>query len=149
MAPASARAAAERIRGRYTLACQSIAAIGQELIEQKKSLGHGNYLEWVKAEFAFGVTTAHKFTKIAETFGANFQTSENLAFEAWAMLAAPSTPEPVREAVLERAANGEKVTAKQTRGPSRLAAPSHGSLGRICPPCLSFSSGHAWVCFCM
>src|SRR5690606_20317068 len=45
----------------------------------------------VKAEFAFGVTTAHKFTRIAETFGANFQTSENLAFEAWAMLAAPST----------------------------------------------------------
>lgn len=110
---ASARAAAERIRGRYSLACQSIAAIGQELIDQKKSLGHGNYLDWVKAEFAFGVTTAHKFTKIAETFGANFQNSENLAFEAWAMLAAPSTPEPVRTEVLERAANGEKVTAKE------------------------------------
>ncbi|EHJ97762.1 DUF3102 domain-containing protein [Agrobacterium tumefaciens] len=110
---ASARAAAERIRGRYSLACQSIAAIGQELIDQKKSLGHGNYLDWVKAEFAFGVTTAHKFTKIAETFGANFQNSENLAFEAWAMLASPSTPEPVRTEVLERASNGEKVTARE------------------------------------
>ena len=56
---------------------------------------------------------AWKRMQIAEKYGDNIDKVSHLSFSALASLAAPSTPEPVREAVLERAASGETVTAKQ------------------------------------
>lgn len=110
---ASARAAAERIRGRMQLAAESIIEVGRELIEQKKQLGHGNFLPWIEAEFGMSADSAGRFINVATRLGTEFRTVRNLAPTALYALAAPSTPEPVRTEVLERAAAGETVTAKQ------------------------------------
>lgn len=110
---ASARAAAERIRGRMQLAAESIIEVGRELIQQKKDLGHGNFLAWIDAEFGMSTRTSQNFISVAERFSDKYATVAHLAPTALYALAAPSTPEPVREQVLERAASGEKVTAKE------------------------------------
>ena len=113
---ASARAAAERIRGRLAGA---IIETGIDLMAQKDSLGHGNFLKWIDAEFGLSERTAQKFMSIAREIGPNAKDSSHLSFEALAKLAAPSTPEPVRTEVLERAASGERVTAKESEALKR------------------------------
>lgn len=110
---ASARAAAERIRGRMQLAAESIIEVGRELIEQKKQLGHGNFLPWIEAEFGMSGVSASRMMNVAIECGDKSFTVKHLAPTALYALAAPSTPEPVRTEVLERAASGETVTAKQ------------------------------------
>lgn len=110
---ASARAAAERIRGRMQLAAESIIEVGRELIEQKKQLGHGNFLPWIEAEFGMSERNAQRYMQIATEFSSNTTRVSHLSFRALAALAAPSTQPEVRTEVLERAAAGETVTAKQ------------------------------------
>lgn len=110
---ASARAAAERIRGRMQLAAESIIEVGRELIEQKKALGHGNFLPWIEAEFGMSADTAHNYMRVTNVYGDKFGTVRNLAPTALYALAAPSTPPEVREQVEERASKGEKVTAAE------------------------------------
>lgn len=110
---ASARAAAERIRGRMQLAAESIIEVGRELIQQKKDLGHGNFLAWIEAEFGMSERNAQRYMQVFEHFGSNATRVSDLSFRALVALSSDSTPEPVREQVLERAAAGEKVTAKE------------------------------------
>ena len=97
---------------RFTaLAAESIIVVGRELIEQKKSLGHGNYLAWIDAEFGMHRETASTYMRIANEYGENVGRVRHLSFRALAALAAPSTPPEVRAEVEERASKGEKVTA--------------------------------------
>jgi len=116
---ATARAAAERIRARLASA---IIETGHDLIAQKADLGHGNFLPWIRSEFGMSEDTAQKFMRIARELGENTESSRYLSFEALAKLAAPSTPELVRTEVLERAAKGEKVTAKEIEALKRQLA---------------------------
>lgn len=110
---ASARAAAERIRGRMQLAAESIIEVGRELIEQKKALGHGNFLPWIEAEFGMSDRTARRFISVANNMSGKLASLSNLGREAIYALAAPETPPEVREQVEERASKGEKVTAAE------------------------------------
>ncbi|MBV8885080.1 MAG: DUF3102 domain-containing protein [Chroococcidiopsidaceae cyanobacterium CP_BM_RX_35] len=89
---------------------QELLDIGQKLIEVKEQLGHGNFGNWLKAEFGWGITTAWKLMKSAEAF--KFSHCENLDIAASAMylLAAPSTPHEARQEALKRASDGEKIT---------------------------------------
>ncbi|GAB4073081.1 hypothetical protein KHC28_24235 [Ancylobacter sonchi] len=48
---ASARAAAERIRGRMQLVIEGAVAIGNDRIEQKSIPVHGNHLTSIESEF--------------------------------------------------------------------------------------------------
>lgn len=110
---ASALTAAERIRGRMQLAAESIIEVGRELAEQQSSMGRGNFLSWIEYEFAMSQSTAYRFMDVHKKLGSELPTVGSLAPTALYALAAPSTPEPVRAAVLKRAANGERVTAKE------------------------------------
>ena len=47
---------------------QSAIIIGQELIECKKEIGHGNWTIWLKENFNLSQESARKFMKIAERF---------------------------------------------------------------------------------
>lgn len=51
--------------------------------------------------------------RVAAEFGGNSERVTNLSFRALYALAAPSTPESVREEVIERASKGEKITARE------------------------------------
>lgn len=109
---ASARAAAERIKLRMARAAQDIIETGRELSDQKDALGHGNFLAWIEAEFGMTDRTARNFMAVHKQFGSKSEMISDLPPTALYALAAPSTPEPVRDEALGLAASGEKVTAK-------------------------------------
>jgi hypothetical protein len=90
------------------LAADSILEVGRELIEQKKTLGHGNFLPWIEAEFGMSEDSAARFINVANNLGDKFRSVRNLAPTALYALAAKSTPTEVREQVEERAAKGER-----------------------------------------
>ncbi|MBS7546273.1 DUF3102 domain-containing protein [Ancylobacter oerskovii] len=97
------------------LAAESIIEVGRELSEQKEALGHSNFMQWVDAEFEMSQASANRFMQVAERFGSNSSRVINLLPSALYALAAPSTPEPVREAVLERAEAGEREDFSTSR----------------------------------
>jgi hypothetical protein len=86
--------------------------IGQKLVQVKAHLGHGNFGNWLQAEFNWSQRTAQNFINVFEKFGSNAKKSAdlNMCFSALALLAAPSTPEEARETAIALAEAGEKVT---------------------------------------
>lgn len=108
---ASARAAAERIIAHKRLIGESAVSIGKDLTEQKAALGHGNYLSWIKSECSISYDLAARLVRIYEGIGDKVCNLQTLSISALDSLA--SSGEPVRAEVLARAADGEKVTAKE------------------------------------
>lgn len=90
---------------------QSVVEVDRDLIAVKAALGHGHFLGWIGAEFGMSEWTARNYMRFAEVYGGISGTVPDLPMGALYELAAPSTPEAVREAVVERAAAGDKVTA--------------------------------------
>lgn len=105
----AAHAAAERIRVRMSRTAQDIIEIGLDLIEQKKALGHGNYLTWIEAEFSMSDETARNFTRVAAEFGGKSQTVWNLPPTILYSLAAPSN-RPITEQALAQIDAGKPLT---------------------------------------
>ncbi|MEM9450394.1 MAG: DUF3102 domain-containing protein [Cyanobacteria bacterium P01_E01_bin.6] len=109
------KGASERINLRLRKTAEDIVAIGQDLISVKERLGHGNFLEWITAEFNMSQSTASRFMTVAEAFEGKLPTVGNLTPTVLYELAAPSTPEPVRQQMLEKAESGEKVSVKEVQ----------------------------------
>lgn len=89
---------------------QDIIDIGQKLTEVKQQLGHGNFRNWLKAEFEWGIWTATKFMQVANRFRCVKFTHLNIAASALYLLAAPSIPKLASEEALERANQGEFIS---------------------------------------
>lgn len=89
---------------------QGIVEVGQKLIDVKEKLGHGCFLTWLEAEFEWSESAATKFMQVGRQFKAVKFTSLDVAPSALYILAAPSTPEIVREEALARATAGEPIT---------------------------------------
>lgn len=101
---------AKSIHDLTRMAANGIMLVGQYLAETKERLGHGRFLDWVEREFAWKERTARNLMMVYECFkSANFA---DLQIEASALylIAAPSTPEPVRTEIIRRAESGEPVT---------------------------------------
>ncbi|NJM72013.1 MAG: DUF3102 domain-containing protein [Scytonema sp. RU_4_4] len=88
---------------------QDIIDIGQKLIEVKQYLGHGNFINWLKSEFNWSISTATKFMQVAEQFKFVNFTNLNITASALYLIAAPSAPKEARVEVLQRASNGENI----------------------------------------
>jgi len=104
------RAASERIKIRMKRTAEDIVAIGQDLIQTKQRLGHGQFGEWLKAEFDMGGSSAKRIMDVAERFGSEFTNLANLNASILYQLAAPSTPEEVVDRTIEARNTGETVT---------------------------------------
>jgi hypothetical protein len=111
-AAAEVRDASTRIKVRMHRTAQDIVEIGRDLILIKEKVGHGNFLPWIDAEFGMSQPTALNFMRVAEQFGEKIVSVTNLTPTVLYALAAPSTPEEVRDNVIEMAQRGEKVTTK-------------------------------------
>ncbi|WP_116654437.1 DUF3102 domain-containing protein [Pelagibacterium sediminicola] len=109
------RAAAERIRVRMKRTAEDIIAIGLDLIEVKSRLSHGAFLPWIEAEFGMTDRTAARFMQVAEVYGNKFDIMSNLTPTVLYELAAPSTPEPVRQIVEAKAEANESVTVEEVK----------------------------------
>lgn len=93
-----------------------IVDIGGKLVEVKDRLGgNGKFTNWLLAELGWSERTAYNFIGVYEKFGtANFAI-ENVAPSALYLLVAPGTPEPARQAAIEMANQGEKVSHRTAK----------------------------------
>jgi hypothetical protein len=112
---------ANAIRALRSRIVSDVAEIGRRLAEVKRLVGHGNWLPWLEREFGWSEDTAERFIRVHE-FVERLPDSASvrnlvltLPISSVYLLAALSTPESARDAVLERAANGEKLTHAQVK----------------------------------
>jgi hypothetical protein len=93
-----------------------IVEIGGKLAEVKDRLGgNGRFNGWLSAELGWSERTAYNFIAVHERFGSANFAIENVAPSALYLLVAPGTPEPARQAAVEMANQGEKVTHKTAK----------------------------------
>lgn len=85
----------------------NVVQIGQRLNEVKKLLEHGLFTDWCEVEFG----TAQRWMSVAETLGDKSDKLSHLGSSVLYLLAADSTPEAVREAVIEEAASTGRAPA--------------------------------------
>ena len=93
-----------------------IIEIGRRLTEAKRLAGHGGWLPWLDDEFGWTDRHARNFMSVYEMASKSEKFSDlNLSVSGLYLLAAPSTPEEAREAVIERAKNGEALSVKDVQ----------------------------------
>jgi Protein of unknown function (DUF3102) len=104
------------IRERLQRSAQDIWEIGQRLADVRAQLKHGQFDVWLKAEFGWSRRTAYNFINVYETFQERANLAQiDIATSALYLLAAPSTPQEVRDEYLQQAQQGKKVTHKGLR----------------------------------
>jgi Protein of unknown function (DUF3102) len=99
------------------LSKQAIVEIGRRLIEcERLCKAEGCWLQWLNIEFKWSRITADNFINVARAAARvkNFDTL-NVPVSALYLLAAPSTPAEVIEAVAERGEQGERVSLAEVR----------------------------------
>ena len=102
------------IQERLQRSAQDIWEIGQRLADVRDELKHGQFESWLKAEFNWSRRTAYNFINVYETFGERANLAQlDIASSALYLLAAPSTPNELREEYLLKAKEGEKITHKE------------------------------------
>lgn len=102
------------IREQLRKTAQDIWEIGQSLAEVRAQLKHGQFETWLKAEFGWSRRTADNFINVYETFGNRANLAQiDIATSALYLLAAPSTPENLREQYLQEAKTGKRITHKE------------------------------------
>jgi hypothetical protein len=123
------RAVAERIHKRTTVAViengRDLLAV-REMPEMK-----GRFVAWLKAEFNLSEGTAYNMMQAAENLGDRFVTITNIGPSALYALAAPSTPETVRQEIESRAAAGEKITVVEVERLKREARAAQEAAARL------------------
>lgn len=104
---------AKNIRTSLESVALSIVAIGNELIEAKELLPHGEFTPWVRQKFDWNERRCQEFMNVARRFkNANFADLK-ISNSALYLLAAPSTPDEAVEQALEEAREGNGI------GPAR------------------------------
>lgn len=114
-AAAAVRASARRLHDLERRTVTATIEIGRELLAVKELLGHGHFLPWLHAEFGWSDRTARNFMNVALQFGDKSETVSDLGAKVLYLLAAPSTPDDVRTAVVQRAEQGEPITTETVR----------------------------------
>jgi hypothetical protein len=100
-----AMAAADRIKQRMRGA---IIDIGVDLLHVKERLPHGQFGKWLLAEFTMTERTAQNYMSAA-ALASKSETVSVLRPKTIYLLAAPSTPEPTRQAIIDRLEAGEAL----------------------------------------
>ena len=96
-------------------AARDIIDIGTYLIEIKEKLGHGNFYNWLEAEFSWGKTTAYNFMRVAKKFKSSNFEDLNFLPSALYELSSVSTPESAINEAIERAKKGEVISDKTAK----------------------------------
>jgi len=94
---------------------ESIIAVGQKLLEVKERLVHGQWMDWLDAEFGWTDRTALNYMRVATHFETETISDLDIAASALYLLTAPSTPQEARQEAISRAQAGEKITPASAR----------------------------------
>ena len=106
---ASIRMMAETIRKRMK---NSIVETGRDLIRAKAQLAHGAFGPWLDAEFGMSSRTAQNYMRATDLADSKSEIVSHLPATILFRLAAPSTPEAVRDDAIARLERGEPVTGR-------------------------------------
>jgi len=87
----------------------NIVEIGRRLLQAKELIGHGYWGDWLQAEFAWSLSTAICFMRVAEKFG-TLNCLESFQPSALILLSYNSTPPEAVSEAIEQARNGRPVT---------------------------------------
>jgi hypothetical protein len=108
---------AKAIRDAAAITIKQIIEIGRRLTRAKELCGHGNWLLWLEENFGWTDRHALNFMRVYELslkseidFG-----NLELPISGLYLLAAPSTSDEAREAVIDAAAKGEKITVAKVK----------------------------------
>lgn len=104
---------ADRIRSLVNVVRGCIIEVGRELIEAKAEVPHGQWLPWLEREFGWTEDTAQNYMRVAKAFEIpNGSVFGALTIDATALyaLSAPDVPQSAREAAIEQAEAGERIT---------------------------------------
>ena len=94
----------------------SAMAVGASLLRAKGLLMHGQFEDWCTVEFGMSQRTAQNMMNVAKEFDGKSEIISLLSDTALYLLAAPSTPEPVRTQVLAEAQTSPgKVSVKRVK----------------------------------
>lgn len=105
----------ERIHNLARMTATGIVQIGQYLSEVKERIGHGRFLQWIGDRFEWKQAQAYRFIQVYENVKITNLINLDIDVSALYLIAAPKTPEPVRNAILTRAGNGESITHQGVR----------------------------------
>lgn len=111
----SAKATAERFRTHLRRTVSETISVGQALLEVKDQLDHGQFGDWLKAEFGAEARTAQNFMASAREYGSKPEIVSDLPLTVVYKLASPSVPDDVRRKVEAKARGGEPLTANSVR----------------------------------
>jgi hypothetical protein len=105
---------ADRIR---RLCVSSTVQTGKALLEAKRYLSHGEFLAWVELEVGIGARAAQLYMRAAQWVSKKHENVSHLSPSMLYILSASSTPEALRQEILDRLEAGErvKVAAVKTR----------------------------------
>lgn len=107
---AELRESAARIRALRQRATEHAIEIGRELLRIKASLPHGAFVKWVEKECDFKIRTAQDLMKLAREGVSNAPPAALLVPSTLRLFVSKTTPEPVRQLVLDKLERGERVS---------------------------------------
>ncbi len=94
-----------------TIQRTAVVDIGRKLIAVKDMLPHGSFLPWVES-FGMERRAALRAMQVADVFGTKWDTVSHLPISVVYKLAAPSTPDEVRDLVLQKIGPGKGITVR-------------------------------------
>lgn len=100
---------AERIRRQ---ASSSVIGIGKDLIEAKRYLSHGAFVDWVEGEVGIPARTAQAYMRVAKWAPAKSAKISKLPVSLLYVLAASGTPEEFAADVVKRVESGERISVR-------------------------------------
>lgn len=104
-----ARAIAERVLRRNKKMMEAAVETGRDLLRVRDSLERGLFNKWVEQECGIPSSTAYRWINVAERLADKLPTVGKLPPTVVYALAAPSTPAPIREEVVQRLEAGEEI----------------------------------------
>lgn len=107
-----ARALAEQVHAFHRRTAAGMLDIGRDLAAMKERLGHGNFGIWLKAEFGDQERSMQRYMAAALAFPGESDTLSVLPISTVHVLAAKTTPEPIRANIVERLKRGETLQPK-------------------------------------
>ena len=112
---AALTAHADVIRSLGKRVIADVTEVGRWLTQAKKLVGHGGWLPWLDREFGWTEKTAERFMQCHALAKSDKLSNLSLPVSSLYLLAAPSTPDDARDAVIERARAGETISVAETK----------------------------------
>jgi hypothetical protein len=121
----------KKLKELWQRTAQDIWEIGQILADVQLRLKQDRQFDgWLKAEFGLSRRTAYNFINVYKAFQEDAKFAQiNLDPSALYLLASPSTPQEIRDEIIQQASTGAKVTHKEIKQAicNNKSKPSHGN----------------------